>query len=323
MAAVADGTLPIDDPTVVEQAGYCLGCRACEPACPAGVPYGDLIEHWRADVWEATATPVRIRLLRWAVTRSRLITIGGRLRGAARRTGGAPAGTDVLFLGCVERLLYPGVSQAVTRLVPDIAVAEHGRCCGVLHSHNGNPGEGRTMADAIPLPPADGVLVSTAGGCATHLAHVRGRDRVQELSTYLLKRWQPAEGAYVGAPQDRSRRARTGFQDSCHASNILGNGSAARRLIGLVADLVEVPGAASCCGAAGSYAILRPRDAREVFAEKLSHLSRLDLDYLVTVNPGCTRHLAAQLRSSGSSTRVIHLAEFLAHATPVPPHART
>jgi glycolate oxidase iron-sulfur subunit len=167
------------------------------------------------------------------------------------------------------------------------------------------------------------VIVSTAGGCATHLAQVRGADSVQELSTYLLSRWQPAEGAHVVAPRNRGRRARAGFQDSCHASHILGNGSAARRLIGLVADFVEVPDAASCCGAAGSYAILRPHDAREVLAVKLSHLSRLDLDYLVTVNPGCTRHLAAELRRTGASTRVIHLAEFLALASPAVPHSRT
>jgi glycolate oxidase iron-sulfur subunit len=48
--AVADGqlaaeslTLPID---------LCLGCRACEPVCPAGVAYGHILEETRAHLFE-------------------------------------------------------------------------------------------------------------------------------------------------------------------------------------------------------------------------------------------------------------------------------
>lgn len=43
MKGVAEGKLPVD--TEFEQNMYaCLGCRACETACPAGVQYGGLIE---------------------------------------------------------------------------------------------------------------------------------------------------------------------------------------------------------------------------------------------------------------------------------------
>jgi glycolate oxidase iron-sulfur subunit len=46
MKAVADGLM---DPDVVfaEQMNHCLGCRACEPACPADVKYGQLLEQAR------------------------------------------------------------------------------------------------------------------------------------------------------------------------------------------------------------------------------------------------------------------------------------
>jgi glycolate oxidase iron-sulfur subunit len=44
MRALESGTLPADDPTLTEQASFCLGCRACEPVCPAGVQYGELLE---------------------------------------------------------------------------------------------------------------------------------------------------------------------------------------------------------------------------------------------------------------------------------------
>lgn len=46
MVAVADGDLEPAD--IVEPLGLCLGCRACETACPAGVEFGRLLEAGRA-----------------------------------------------------------------------------------------------------------------------------------------------------------------------------------------------------------------------------------------------------------------------------------
>ncbi len=55
MRAIETGALAEDDPTVAEEASFCLGCRACEPVCPAGVQYGALLEEWRDRVWRAAA----------------------------------------------------------------------------------------------------------------------------------------------------------------------------------------------------------------------------------------------------------------------------
>ncbi len=57
MRAIETGALAEDDPTVVEEASFCLGCRACEPVCPAGVEYGALLEEWRDRVWTRSAPP--------------------------------------------------------------------------------------------------------------------------------------------------------------------------------------------------------------------------------------------------------------------------
>jgi glycolate oxidase iron-sulfur subunit len=45
MKLVAHGHLPADE--IVEQLDLCLGCRACETACPAGVKFGRLLEAGR------------------------------------------------------------------------------------------------------------------------------------------------------------------------------------------------------------------------------------------------------------------------------------
>lgn len=46
MKAVRDGKV-VWDASIEESFNTCLGCRACEPACPAGVQYGTLIEQTR------------------------------------------------------------------------------------------------------------------------------------------------------------------------------------------------------------------------------------------------------------------------------------
>jgi Fe-S oxidoreductase len=55
---MADGDPP--DASTAQHLYACLGCRACETACPSGVPFGDLLEYGRAQVERAgTLEPQR------------------------------------------------------------------------------------------------------------------------------------------------------------------------------------------------------------------------------------------------------------------------
>jgi len=154
------------------------------------------------------------------------------------------------------------------------------------------------------------VIVTTAGGCAAHLAHHLGRERVAELSEYLERTgYRPAGEVRVGG-----RRARVALQDSCHLRNALGVTRPPRELIAAVADFVELPNAGDCCGAAGTYSLLRPADSRAVLAPKLEAIEAAGVDYVVALNPGCLRQLRQGLRRAGSKVRAIHLAELLAMA---------
>jgi glycolate oxidase iron-sulfur subunit len=59
--AVAEGRLEPTD-TVQRHLDLCLGCRACETACPAGVRFGTLLEIARSDL-SARGQPIRRRSL--------------------------------------------------------------------------------------------------------------------------------------------------------------------------------------------------------------------------------------------------------------------
>ena len=213
----------------------------------------------------------------------------------------------------------------MVRLLPEVDVPSGQGCCGALHGHNGASGQGRAMAEALGAE-MPGVILTTAGGCAAHLVHHLGRDRVKELSEYLAERWSDgsqdsgADGG-AGTPEltrltVRGRPARVALQDSCHLRNGMGVTAQPRGLIARVADYVELPSAGTCCGAAGTYALLRPEDSRRVLDGKLDEIGAAGVDHLVVVNPGCQRQLVDGLRRRGSTVRVLHLAELLALALP-------
>src|SRR5918997_1774586 len=63
MRGLIEGSLSPDDGDVRLHLDRCLGCRACETACPSGVPYGQLLEATRATIAERHRPPLVARLI--------------------------------------------------------------------------------------------------------------------------------------------------------------------------------------------------------------------------------------------------------------------
>ncbi len=92
MRKIADGSLDITE-AFAEEMYFCLGCLACETACPAGVKYATLFEYARADVENSGVlnTPkrdvIRQLTLKTLFTNPNLLRFMGRLLWIYQATG--------------------------------------------------------------------------------------------------------------------------------------------------------------------------------------------------------------------------------------------
>jgi glycolate oxidase iron-sulfur subunit len=185
MKALVEGELSLDDESVHTHIDRCLGCRACETACPSGVPYGALLEATRATIAQVEKPPLRARFILALFARRRLMRIavaGARLlratgiprllsripgdlgfafamlassesplaRASYEMRGDGSRGTFALLRGCVMEGLFTNANRATERtlIANDYAAvsAPDQHCCGALHAHAGDLEMARTLA---------------------------------------------------------------------------------------------------------------------------------------------------------------------------------
>jgi glycolate oxidase iron-sulfur subunit len=115
--SLAEGRIGLSDSSV-EHLSLCLDCRACETVCPAGVPYGRLIEAAKAEIERARPGGLLRRAFRWANF--------GLLLGHPRLLAAAAAGLRFYQATGLQRLVrrtglvgvLPGTLPAWEALLP-------------------------------------------------------------------------------------------------------------------------------------------------------------------------------------------------------------
>jgi glycolate oxidase iron-sulfur subunit len=276
-----------DQPALRDELDFCLGCRACESACPAGVEYGALLEQARVRTvprWRKLALrlafggPRRMRLLRpWPKRRI----------GAIERPAGTPRLRVGLLTGCVQDQWFRQVNRDSVDILLhhgcEVVTPPRQGCCGALHAHQGDPEYGHELAQRLRRAFDVDLLVSNAAGCGAHLkgAGLPVKD-IHELLVELGIREAPPSGP-----------VRVTYHDACHLAHGQGIREAPRALLRAIdgVELVEMRDADECCGAAGIYFLLQPRFARALRRRKLAHARESGADLLAAANPGCMLQL--------------------------------
>jgi glycolate oxidase iron-sulfur subunit len=329
MREVQQNGAAIDDAFV----GYmdaCVQCRACEPACPAGVPFGRLMERTRETLAETRPSYVpRWRRLGYRLlARHRLVVAGSRMLAVAQwlhvwprllsRRFGLPvqvplrqprlaaSGSDVwLFTGCVmdawERHVHASAAVVIEATGAGVAFpSTRGRagCCGALAVHAGLSDDARTMALAVMASmPGDAPILLDSAGCGAAMkdyGHLVGSEAAQAFSRRVvdIHEWlAPRIGRLPAVEPDETRVA---IHDPCHLRNVQRAHDHVRTVLRpFVGELVELDDEGLCCGAGGAYAALHPKMAADIRARKLEAIARSGASVVVSANPGCTLHLAA------------------------------
>jgi glycolate oxidase iron-sulfur subunit len=185
MNAVLSGVATVDE-AFDEAISFCLGCRACESACPSLVPYGRMFEGARAELAAQRPSGVRRgrrvllgRALSWrggiavftsAASLAQRLRVGRLLPTAARRgldglrplagrtswvgrtvePTGTAKGTVALLSGCVMDAWFGPVHDATVGLLQRagyrVVVPEAQTCCGALAAHDGHADDARRLA---------------------------------------------------------------------------------------------------------------------------------------------------------------------------------
>lgn len=185
MRSLLEGRLTLDDPSAQTHIDRCLGCRACETACPSGVPYGQLLEAARATLAEARPKNRLASLMLGVFARPWLMHPAFALARIARATGipgllsrargrlgfamGMLASTTsavdhvayevrgtgargrvATLLGCVMEGLFDDANRATERTLVvndyELVEAPGQACCGALHAHAGDLETARRLA---------------------------------------------------------------------------------------------------------------------------------------------------------------------------------
>jgi len=183
MKEVLEGKLPWE--SAMPHIERCLGCLACEPACPSGVPYRDLISPFRSLAGGHVKRSAGEKLRRFVT--SQTIPYPGRFRTAvffgrfgkklksflpgalrpmlemlpdsipARRrwpgiipAAGKRRARVGLLTGCAQQVLAPDINDAtidvLTRNGVEVVIPQNQVCCGGLAWHGGDLSGARWFA---------------------------------------------------------------------------------------------------------------------------------------------------------------------------------
>ncbi|OMF23251.1 glycolate oxidase [Paenibacillus sp. FSL H8-0548] len=118
MKAVADGIMDPDQ-AFQDQMNHCLGCRACEPACPADVKYGQLIEQARDAIEDHDVHSVPVKGLR-KVFFDGVFPHRGRMKWLGRSLSiYQKSGLRKLVRGSGMMQLFPAHMREMEQVLPD------------------------------------------------------------------------------------------------------------------------------------------------------------------------------------------------------------
>jgi L-lactate dehydrogenase complex protein LldE len=240
-----------------------------------------------------------------------------------------------LLITCLVDTLFPDVGRATVRVLERVGVGVdvplEQTCCGQMHQNGGHPDDAvRLMRRTIAAFADAEVIVSPSPSCAAqvveHYPHLADRTgdaglirearaiaaRTRDLSTYLVEDLGTED---VGAPAFPHSVT---YHPTCHGLRLLRIGDRPQRLLRRVPgiELRELPGATSCCGFGGTFAVTNADVSTAMMEDKLAAVRGTGAEVLTAADSSCLMHMGGGLSRQRAPVRPLHYAEILAGVAP-------
>jgi len=244
------------------------------------------------------------------------------------------AETIQLLITCLVDTLYPGVGEAVVRVLRhagvQVAFPRAQTCCGQPAFNAGLRSEARRIAEHTirTFEDTPGAVVIPSGSCAAMIRHSyaelfsddpewlprarRLASRTFEFSEYLVD----VLGVFnLGARYE----GKIGYHASCHLLRELGVHQQPRLLLNSLqgAEVVDIVGAQECCGFGGVFSIEHPELSAAMLERKIHNIEHSQADVVVACDAGCISNINGGMHRRGLRPRLVHLATLLDPTFPI------
>lgn len=236
--------------------------------------------------------------------------------------GSAPPKRVALFLTCVNDALFPETGKAVVTLLNRLGVEVDfpmgQTCCGQAHYNTGYRRDAAALAKryADVFGPYDAV-VTPSGSCGAMVRELYPRLGDGSLDSVIAKTYELTEFLVdvlgvtdVGAYYPHT----VTYHPTCHGLRSLGLGDRPRRLLEHVEGLtlLDLPGAAECCGFGGTFAVKNPDISTAMGTDKINAAASTGAHTLCAADNSCLMHLGGVASRLKVGIRPVHIAEILA-----------
>lgn len=232
----------------------------------------------------------------------------------------SPKSKAAYFLSCGMRMMFPDAVAETKNILSTISEPQFvdNVCCGLPHLAHGLRSDFLELAkENIRLYENVDVIVTDCASCSGTLKHISGfftddpvwRDRakafsskIMDLSEYLVN---------VGYTPRQRVNAKITFHEPCHLGKGQGIRTQPRDLLKATGNYVEMKGADTCCGGAGSFHLDYPDIAYSILDKKQVNIENSGADIVVTECPTCLVQLNKAAKRSGGKFKAMHISQVL------------
>jgi glycolate oxidase iron-sulfur subunit len=224
------------------------------------------------------------------------------------------------FYGCGMRMMFPEAAAetlAIIRSQGEPMLVDNG-CCGLPHLAHGLREDFLALAkENIRLYKEADIIVCDCASCSGTLKHVAAyfaddpawkeradafSRKVMDLTEYLTK---------IGyQPRQRMDVTMT-FHEPCHLGRGQGIKKQPRELLKAAGNYVEMAGADTCCGGAGSFHMDYPDISSAVLDKKRANIEKTGAQIVVTECPVCLVQMTKAAEKSGGKFRAMHISQVI------------